>query len=154
MRAVVQRVSEASVTTAGKTVGAIDRGLLVYLGVEQRDTEADLAYMVRKIVQMRLFTDDQGKMNLNVKQVGGAFLVVSQFTLCADLKKGNRPSFNNAAEPEKGRALYERFNSLVRAQGYDVQTGEFGASMRVSYVNEGPVTIIVDSPVSVKQNDL
>lgn len=146
MRAVVQRVTEASVTVSGTCVGSIEHGLLVYLGVEARDTVDDLTYMVKKIPQLRLFMDDQEKMNLSLRQVDGHMLVVSQFTLCADLKKGNRPSFNPAAEPKRAQFFYEEFVRLVREQGYTVATGEFGASMRVRYVNEGPVTIIVDSP--------
>ncbi len=153
MRAVVQRVSEASVTVSDGIVGRIDRGLLVYLGVESSDTDADLQYMLRKIPQLRLFTDEQGKMNLSVDQFGGQLLVVSQFTLCADLRKGNRPSFNPAAPPELAEALYESFVEQLRAQGYTVQTGRFGASMKVQYVNEGPVTIVVDSPDRMKQNE-
>jgi D-tyrosyl-tRNA(Tyr) deacylase len=121
--------------------------------VESSDTDADLQYMLRKIPQLRLFTDEQGKMNLSVDQFGGQLLVVSQFTLCADLRKGNRPSFNPAAPPELAEALYESFVEQLRAQGYTVQTGRFGASMKVQYVNEGPVTIVVDSPDRMKQNE-
>ena len=153
MRAVIQRVSDASVTVENTRVGAISRGLLVYLGVEGSDTEQDLRYMVRKIPQIRLFTDDQGKMNLSVEQIGGQILVISQFTLCADMRKGNRPSFNPAAEPKRALELYEQFVSLLRQQGYTVETGEFGASMKVGYVNEGPVTIIIDSHENLKQKD-
>lgn len=145
MRAVVQRVTGASVTVAGKKVGSIDLGLLVYLGVQQDDSEADLEYLVRKIPQLRIFTDEQGKMNRSVGQVDGQMLVVSQFTLCADLNKGNRPSFNPAADPETALATYEKFVQAVREQGYTVETGEFGASMRVAYTNEGPVTLIIDT---------
>ncbi len=152
MRAVVQRVSEASVTVSDTVVGSIDCGLLVYFGVEAEDTETDLQYMIRKIPQLRLFTDDNGKMNLSVKQIGGKLLVVSQFTLCADLSKGNRPSFNPAALPEKAEALYDQFVRHLREEGFMVETGRFGASMRVRYVNEGPVTILVDSPYRMKQN--
>lgn len=145
MRAVLQRVSGASVTVDGTVVGAIDRGLLVYLGVEKDDGEKELAYMAAKVPAMRLFTDGQGKMNLSVRDVGGKLLVVSQFTLCADVRKGNRPSFDPAADPIVARRYYERFVDLLEQQGLEVATGSFGASMRVSYVNEGPVTIIVDS---------
>ena len=147
MRAVLQRVSGASVTVDGTVVGAIDRGLLVYLGVEKDDGEKELAYMAAKVPAMRLFTDEQGKMNLSVRDVGGKLLVVSQFTLCADVRKGNRPSFDPAADPIMARRYYERFVDLLEQQGLEVATGSFGASMRVSYVNEGPVTIIVDSLV-------
>lgn len=154
MRAVVQRVSEASVTVSDAVVGSIDRGLLVYLGVAMDDTDADLQYMTRKISQLRLFTDDQGKMNLSVKQIHGKLLVVSQFTLCADLQKGNRPSFNPAAPPRKAEALYDQFVRNLRDEGFTVETGAFGAIMQVRYVNEGPVTIVVDSPDRMKQNDV
>lgn len=152
MRAVVQRVSEASVTVDGKVVGAIHHGLLVYLGVERHDGEEALVYMANKIPRIRLFKDEEGKMNKSVSQIGGAILVISQFTLCADMQKGNRPSFNPAADPKVAKVMYERFVQLVRDQGHTVETGEFGASMRVGYVNEGPVTIIIDSPEKVKQN--
>lgn len=151
MRAVVQRVTDASVTVAGKRVGGITKGLLVYLGVEQGDSDADLDYLVRKIPRMRIFTDDQGKMNLSVGEVDGQILVVSQFTLCADINKGNRPSFNPAAEPEVASATYLKFVERVTRQGYVVETGEFGASMRVAYTNEGPVTIIIDTRENLKQ---
>jgi D-tyrosyl-tRNA(Tyr) deacylase len=152
MRAVVQRVSGASVTVDTVTVGSIERGLLVYLGVAEHDTSDDVAYLVRKITRMRLFTDEQGKMNRSLDEVGSQMLVVSQFTLCADLSKGNRPSFNPAAAPQKAQALYEQFVEAVREGGFYVATGEFGASMRVTYTNEGPVTIMVDSPTTMKQN--
>jgi D-tyrosyl-tRNA(Tyr) deacylase len=151
MRAVLQRVTEASVTVDGTTVGRIDRGLLVYLGVQKGDTEIDLEYLANKIPRMRLFTDNDGKMNLSVSDLGYAVLVVSQFTLCADLRKGNRPSFDPAAEPAVARQMYELFVEKVRAQGLDVATGEFGASMRVSYTNEGPITLVLDSPGKLKQ---
>lgn len=152
MKAVVQRVSSASVIVLGKTVGSIDKGLLVYLGVEREDTEADLDYMVRKIPNIRMFTDGEGKMNLSVGDVGGQLLVVSQFTLCADMRKGNRPSFNPAAEPKMAETMYLRFVEKVRNKGYVVETGEFGASMKVGYVNEGPVTLIIDTRENMKQN--
>jgi D-tyrosyl-tRNA(Tyr) deacylase len=152
MKAVVQRVSSASVIVSGKTVGSIDKGLLVYLGVEREDTEADLDYMVRKIPNIRMFTDGEGKMNLSVGDVGGQLLVVSQFTLCADMRKGNRPSFNPAAEPKMAETMYLRFVEKVRNKGYVVETGEFGASMKVGYVNEGPVTLIIDTRENMKQN--
>jgi len=151
MRAVLQRVTEASVTVDGTTVGRIDRGLLVYLGVQKGDTEIDLEYLVNKIPRMRLFTDNDGKMNLSVSDLGYAVLVVSQFTLCADLRKGNRPSFDPAAEPAVARQMYELFVEKVRAQGLEVATGEFGASMRVAYTNEGPITLVLDSPGKLKQ---
>ncbi len=151
MRAVIQRVTEASVTVGGTTVGRIDRGLLVYLGVRKGDTEIDLEYLANKIPRMRLFTDNDGKMNLSVSDLGYAVLVVSQFTLCADLRKGNRPSFDPAADPAVARQMYELFVEKVRLQGLEVATGEFGASMRVAYTNEGPVTLVLDSPGKLKQ---
>ena len=151
MRAVIQRVTEASVTVGGTTVGSIDRGLLVYLGVRKGDTEVDLEYLANKIPRMRLFTDNDGKMNLSVSDLGYAVLVVSQFTLCADLRKGNRPSFDPAAEPVVARQMYELFVEKVRSQGLEVATGEFGASMRVAYTNEGPITLVLDSPGKLKQ---
>src|SRR3989339_698800 len=146
MRAVIQRVTEASVTVDGTAVGSIDRGLLVYLGVQKGDTEVDLEYLANKIPRMRLFTDNEGKMNLSVSDLGYAVLVVSQFTLCADLRKGNRPSFDPAAEPAVARQMYGLFVEKVRSQGLEVATGEFGASMRVAYTNEGPITLVLDSP--------
>lgn len=146
MRAVLQRVSGASVAVEGRIVGSIERGLLVYLGVARGDGEADLQFLAKKIPNLRVFTDDQQKMNLSVKDVGGKVLVVSQFTLCADLRKGNRPSFDPAAPPEMARSMYERFVALLQEQGLEVGTGSFGASMQVSYTNEGPITIVVDSP--------
>ncbi|PKL29520.1 MAG: D-tyrosyl-tRNA(Tyr) deacylase [Spirochaetae bacterium HGW-Spirochaetae-2] len=151
MRAVIQRVTEASVTVDGSLVGSIDRGLLVYLGVQKGDTEVDLAYLAKKIPRMRLFTDDDGKMNLSVSDLGYSMLVVSQFTLCADLRKGNRPSFDPAAEPAVARQMYELFVEKVRSQGLEVATGEFGASMRVAYTNEGPITLVLDSLGNLKQ---
>lgn len=151
MRAVIQRVTEASVTVDGSLVGSIDRGLLVYLGVQKGDTEVDLAYLANKIPRMRLFTDDDGKMNLSVSDLGYSMLVVSQFTLCADLRKGNRPSFDPAAEPAVARQMYELFVEKVRSQGLEVATGEFGASMRVAYTNEGPITLVLDSLGNLKQ---
>lgn len=151
MRAVIQRVTEASVTVDGSLVGSIDRGLLIYLGVQKGDTEVDLAYLANKIPRMRLFTDDDGKMNLSVSDLGYSMLVVSQFTLCADLRKGNRPSFDPAAEPAVARQMYELFVEKVRSQGLEVATGEFGASMRVAYTNEGPITLVLDSLGNLKQ---
>ena len=152
MRAVLQRVSDASVTVEGAIVGSIEHGLLVYLGVEKGDGEAQVTHMAGKIAAMRIFTDKEGKMNLSVREVGGQVLVVSQFTLCADLRKGNRPSFSPAAEPALANAYYKRFVGLLREQGLEVATGSFGSSMRVSYVNEGPVTIIIDAPEGLKRD--
>lgn len=146
MKSVLQRVTGASVVVDGETVGSIEHGLLVYLGIERTDTDADIEYLAAKIPRMRLFEDDQGKINRSVTDVGGSVLVVSQFTLCADLRKGNRPSFDPAASPDMAKAMYAAFVSKLESQGLRVATGVFGASMKVTYTNEGPVTILLDSP--------
>jgi D-aminoacyl-tRNA deacylase len=148
MRAVVQRVSRASVTVEGRVVGNIDRGLLVLLGVTHADTEAAADYLAEKIVGLRIFEDDAGKMNLSVADVGGAVLAVSQFTLYGDARKGKRPSFDDAARPEQARKLYENFIERVRALGLHCETGVFQAMMKVELVNGGPVTILLDSEKS------
>jgi D-tyrosyl-tRNA(Tyr) deacylase len=145
MRAVVQRVKEARVTVAGEAVGAIGPGLLVYLGVGDQDTDADLAYLADKVLALRIFEDDMGRMNRSVTDVGGAVLVVSQFTLYGDCRKGRRPSFVRAARPEVAEAVYERFAARLRESGVAVATGRFAAMMDVASVNDGPVTILVDS---------
>ena len=145
MRAVLQRVSEARVEVDGRVTGEIGHGLLVLLGVRDGDTRADVEYLLRKILGLRVFSDHAGKMNRSVADAGGALLVVSQFTLYADCRKGMRPSFDQAARPELARELYEAFVTLARAQGTRVETGIFQADMRVSLVNHGPVTIIIDS---------
>lgn len=145
MKVVIQRVSSASVAVDGKTEGAIQRGFLLLVGVEEKDDETDVTYLVRKISNLRVFEDDEGKMNLALNDVGGAILSISQFTLIANTKKGNRPSFIDAAKPEIGNKLYENLNEKLRNEGFDVQTGVFGAHMDVSLVNDGPVTIIIDS---------
>ncbi|EPA8265452.1 D-aminoacyl-tRNA deacylase [Enterococcus hirae] len=145
MRAVVQRVSKASVTIAQQEVGKIDQGLVILLGIHEKDTQDDVDYLVKKIAQMRIFEDEQGKMNRSVEDVEGQILSVSQFTLFADTKKGNRPSFISAARPETAIPLYEAFNEGVRNRGITVATGQFGADMAVSLINDGPVTIIIDS---------
>jgi D-tyrosyl-tRNA(Tyr) deacylase len=128
-----------------REVGRIGRGLLVYLGVEREDEEQDLDYIAEKVSGLRIFEDQAGKMNLSVGDVAGEILVVSQFTICADTRKGKRPSYNPAAPPELGKALYERFVEELRSKGYRVATGEFGAVMEVDYINAGPVTILLDS---------
>lgn len=145
MRAVVQRVKEASVTVEGTVVGSISHGLLVLLGVGSGDTSADVKYMAKKIGGLRIFPDEQGKLNRDVQEVGGSILAVSQFTLYGDCRRGKRPSFSAAAPPELARALYEEFVAELRSLGIGVETGVFQAHMEVSLVNDGPVTLIVDS---------
>ena len=145
MRAVVQRVSRASVTVENVVVGAIDRGLLILLGVTPADSEAAADYLAEKIAGLRIFEDDGGKMNLSVQDVGGAVLAVSQFTLYGDVRKGKRPSFDDAARPEQARKLYEYFVERIRAQGLRCETGRFQETMQVELVNDGPVTILLDS---------
>lgn len=145
MRAVVQRVSTASVLVDGESVGEIGLGLMVLLGVEESDSTKDADYLVEKVIGLRVFEDSDGKMNLSVKDVGGSLLVVSQFTLLGDVRKGKRPSFNTAANPELGNELYECFVQKSRRQGIETQTGKFRAMMSVSLINEGPVTILLDS---------
>jgi len=145
MRAVVQRVSRCKVTVDGKVVGEIGAGLLVLLGVSKEDTEAAADYLVEKILGLRIFEYDAGKMNLSVLDKGGGVLVVSQFTLYGDVRRGKRPSFDAAARPEEARRLYEYLVQKVRAAGVRCETGEFQAMMDVELVNDGPVTIILDS---------
>lgn len=145
MRAIIQRVSKAKVEVDSKVTGEIGLGFLVLIGVEDADTEEDCDYLVRKIVNMRIFEDDQQKMNVSLKDADGDILSISQFTLHANTKKGNRPSFVAAAKPDFANELYEQFNEKVRAQGIKVETGVFGAHMEVSLVNDGPVTITLDS---------
>jgi D-tyrosyl-tRNA(Tyr) deacylase len=146
MRAVVQRVSRAGVTVDGEVVGAVGRGLLVLLGVAPSDTEAGARWLADKVVGLRIFPDDEGKMNRDVTETGGGVLVVSQFTLYGDCRKGRRPSFVGAAAPELAEPLYEAFVAAVRAQGVPAATGRFGAMMQVELVNDGPVTLLVDTP--------
>lgn len=145
MKAVLQRVSRAKVTVAGETVGQIELGLLVLLGVEQGDTEADARQLADKTIQLRIFDDADGKMNLALTDVGGALLVVSQFTLLGDCRKGRRPSFIAAAPPAEAERLYELFVAAAGAQGVKVATGRFRAMMDVELVNAGPVTLLLDS---------
>ncbi|HUG90557.1 MAG TPA: D-aminoacyl-tRNA deacylase [Planctomycetaceae bacterium] len=145
MRAVVQRVSRASVTVAGEVTGRIDRGFLVLLGVADDDTQDDAVYLAAKVVGLRIFEDEAGKMNLSLADVGGRMLVVSQFTLLGDCRKGRRPSFVRAARPEKADELYRAFCAEVQGQGIEVQTGRFQQHMDVELVNDGPVTLLVDS---------
>jgi D-tyrosyl-tRNA(Tyr) deacylase len=145
MRAVVQRVSRAQVTIDGEIVGQIRRGLLVLLGVSHADTEADADYLADKIAGLRVFEDANGKMNLDTAAIGGGILVVSQFTLYGDVRRGKRPSFDAAAPPEHARQLYEYFVERIRAAGLPCQTGRFQEMMQVDLVNDGPVTILLDS---------
>lgn len=145
MRAVIQRVDEASVSVNRQFVARISRGLLVLVGVENDDTGDDLTFLKRKIVSLRVFDDQDGRMNLAVRDVGGSILLVSQFTLHGDTRRGNRPDFTRAAPAEKARELYNRLVAEVRAEGIPVECGVFQAMMKVSLINDGPVTLIVDS---------
>lgn len=145
MRAVVQRVDEASVVVEGKTVGCISKGLLVLLGVGDEDTDKDLDYLVEKISGLRIFQDENDKMNLSLMDVKGDLLVVSQFTLYGDARKGKRPSFSSSAPPDTGNKYYEDFIKKARELGIKTETGIFGADMKVNLVNNGPVTILLDS---------
>jgi D-tyrosyl-tRNA(Tyr) deacylase len=145
MRAVVQRVSRAQVAVNQKIVGKIGRGLLVLLGVAQADSEVDAEYLADKIVGLRIFEDENGKMNLDAASIGGQILVVSQFTLYGDVRRGKRPSFDAAAPPDRARQLYEYFVERIRATGISCETGQFQEMMQVELVNEGPITILLDS---------
>lgn len=146
MRAVIQRVSEAKVVVEEKTVGEIGPGLLILLGIRENDSEEDVRYLVQKIPSLRIFNDEEGKMNISVMDNNGGILVISQFTLYGQTKKGNRPSFITAARPEQAIPLYELFNeSLTEALNIKVEKGIFGADMKVHLVNDGPVTIFIDS---------
>ena len=145
MRAVVTRVRSASVTIGGETVGEIGRGFLILLGVAPGDGEAQCRKIAEKALGLRVFEDEAGKMNLGLEQVGGQVLVVSQFTLYGDCRKGRRPSFTGAAGPELGEQMYKRFLALCREMGYEPQHGRFGADMQVASVNDGPVTILLDT---------
>ncbi|GBC95700.1 D-aminoacyl-tRNA deacylase [bacterium HR16] len=149
MRAVLQRVSHAEVTVEGKQVAAIGRGYVVLLGVTHGDGESDARYIADKIASLRLFEDEAGKINLGITDIGGEVLVVSQFTLYADCRKGRRPSFTDAAPPEVADRLYQRVAEMLREAGLPVQTGVFGAHMQVALVNDGPVTILLDSGKTV-----
>lgn len=144
MRVLLQRVSSASVTVAGKRVAAIGRGYLLLVGFTHTDNDAALEWMAEKVIGLRLFPDAEGKMNLALDEIGGAMLVVSQFTLYGDAQKGRRPSFVDAARPEQAIPLYERFVSLLRERQVRVETGEFGAHMDVELVNDGPVTLMLE----------
>ncbi len=145
MKFVIQRVSQAAVTIEQQVVGQIGRGLLVLVGIQENDTEATADKMLQKMVKLRIFEDENGKTNLALGDVGGALLLVSQFTLCASCKKGNRPSFLGAGDPRRASALYHYMVEQCRAWGLPVETGRFGAEMKVSLVNDGPFTIVLDS---------
>ena len=145
MKAVIQRVKSASVSVDDKIIGEIATGFLILLGVEQSDTQDDLNYLVKKTIGLRIFKDDNKNMNLSIKDVGGEALVVSQFTLCADTSRGRRPSFIKAANPEEADSMYQQFCEQLTMNNLSVQRGKFGAMMDVSLVNDGPVTIILDS---------
>lgn len=145
MRALLQRVTEASVTVDGEIIGEIGPGLLILVCAMQGDTEAEADKLAAKIAKLRIFTDEAGKMNRSVKDQGGAALVVSQFTLAADTRRGNRPGFSTAAAPEDGKRLYDYFSTQMAAQGLTVANGQFGADMKVALINDGPVTIWMDT---------
>ena len=145
MRCVIQRVTQASVTSDGELVGQIGKGLMVLIGVSVEDTDTDLKYMAEKVPNLRIFEDSEGKMNLSIKDAGGAILAVSQFTLYADARSSRRPGFTQAARPEKANPMYERLVEAWRAQGIQVETGRFRTEMQVSLVNDGPTTILMDS---------
>lgn len=145
LKAVIQRTKKASVSVEGKLIAAIEEGLLVLLGIAQPDTEKDLDYVVRKISNLRIFSNAEGKMDLSIRDRKGSILLVSQFTLLANTKKGNRPSFVEAASPEKGLELYEKAIAAFQREGIEVKTGYFGANMQVELQNDGPVTIVLES---------
>ncbi len=145
MRIVLQRAKNAAVSVEGNVIGKISHGVVLLVGVTHEDTEEDAAYLANKVAHLRIFEDDEGKMNHSLLERSGEVLSVSQFTLYGDTRKGRRPSFIQAAKPEQAKQLYERFNDLLREQGLTVETGQFGAMMEVSFTNDGPVTLILDS---------
>lgn len=145
MRAVVQRVKSASCKVDNEIVGKIDKGLLLFLGVGEGDEEKDLKYLVDKVLGLRIFSDENGKMNLSLEDVKVEILIISQFTLYGDVRKGKRPSFTRSAAPELGEKFYEMFIEMVKSRGIQAQTGVFGADMDIELINDGPVTILVDS---------
>ena len=145
MRSVIQRVSYATVKVDGEIIGEIRKGLLVLLGVCDEDTEKDLIYMVDKITGLRIFEDEEKKMNLSVEDIGGELLVVSQFTLFGDCRKGKRPSFSSAGKPDYANEMYEKFIKLLKEKNLKVESGRFGADMKVELLNDGPVTLLIDS---------
>jgi D-tyrosyl-tRNA(Tyr) deacylase len=143
MRVVIQRVDRASVAAAGKVAGKIGTGILIYAGIEKGDSEKEIVFVAEKILNLRIFPDTEKKMNLSVKDINGEILSISQFTLTSHIKKGRRPDFNNAEDPEKAKALYEKFNKLM-AEEIKVETGVFGAMMKIDSINDGPVTFIIE----------
>lgn len=145
MRAVLQRVSQASVSIGGKIHGSITGGILVLAAVEDADTNDDIEWLTNKIVNLRIFNDSEGIMNLSVEDIKGEILIISQFTLFAQTKKGNRPSYIRASKPDKAIPMYEQFVARMKSTGIPVQTGEFGADMKISLINDGPVTICIDT---------
>ena len=146
MRVVVQRVSQSNVKVSGEVIGEIKEGLMVLVSFVDEDNDTDLGWMTKKIINLRIFNDDEGKMNRSVQEIGGDILLISQFTLHGSTKKGNRPSFIKAAKPDFAKVMYERFiKVLEQSLGKEIQTGEFGGDMKVSLVNDGPTTIIIDS---------
>ena len=145
MIAVLQRVTTGKVKIGDRIVGDIDNGLVILLGVHRDDKEEDIIFLADKVIGLRIFNDNNGKMNISLQDANGSVLVISQFTLCGDWRKGRRPSFTKAADPDKGKLLYDGFIEAVRSRGINVQTGEFGAAMEVSLVNSGPVTFVLDT---------
>lgn len=143
MKAVIQRVLRAEVETEGSIIASSNEGLLIFLGIERGDSEQDIKYLAKKISNLRVFDDDKGKMNLSIKDIGGEAMVVSQFTLLADTKRGNRPSFEKAEKPQRAKELYEKFIEEMKNSGIPVQSGRFGASMKIGLINNGPVTILI-----------
>jgi len=144
MKALIQRVLHASVTVNGKITGQIERGFLVLLGVQKGDAKTNADFLSKKICNLRIFEDENGKMNKSILDIGGKMLIVSQFTLCGDTSRGNRPGFDNAALPDEANKLYEYFSDMVRANGIEVQNGIFGADMKVELLNDGPVTFMLE----------
>jgi len=149
MKAVIQRVSEASVKVDGKTVGKIGKGMMLLIGIDDNDEKADADWLIQKILNLRIFGDENEKLNLSVKDISGEILCISQFTLIADYKKGNRPSFIKAAKPEKAIPLFEYFKEEMAKSGLKTESGIFGADMKVSLLNDGPVTIVMDSMTKI-----
>ena len=145
MIAVLQRVTTGKVKIGDRIIGDIDNGLVILLGVHRDDKEEDIIFLADKVIGLRIFDDNNGKMNISLQDAEGSVLVISQFTLCGDWRKGRRPSFTKAADPDKGKLLYDGFINAVRSRGINVETGEFGAAMDVSLVNSGPVTFVLDS---------